>query len=51
MIGAVEILDAEHVRDLIPRALVEHEPAEQRLLGFDRMRRQPQLIPEHGSRS
>ena len=34
VIRAVQIVDAHDVRDLVPRALIEHEPAEQGLLGF-----------------
>ncbi len=51
VVGAVEVFDAQNVCDLVPRALVEHEPAQQRLLGLDRMRRETQLIGGHGSRS
>ena len=52
MIGAVEILGDHDVRDLVPRALIQHQPAEQRLLGLDRVRRQAELIRgrECGSR-
>src|SRR5690606_31989412 len=38
VIGAVEMLRGDDVRDLIPRALVEQQAAEQRLLGLDRVR-------------
>ncbi len=52
MIGAVEVLDVDDVRDLVPGALVQHQPAEQRLLGLDRVRRQAELVRgcERGSR-
>jgi hypothetical protein len=44
MVGAVQILGGHDVRDLIPGALIEHQAAEQRLLGFDGMWRQPQTL-------
>src|SRR5690348_15440461 len=34
VVGAVEIVRRDHVCNLIPRPLIEHETAEQRLLGF-----------------
>ncbi len=39
MVGAVEIVRGDDVRNLVPRSLIEHQTAEQRLLGFDRVRR------------
>src|SRR5690606_20317763 len=44
VIGAVEIGRLDGVGDLVPRAVIEHEPAEHRALGFDGMRREPQLL-------
>src|SRR5262249_46813760 len=51
VIGAVEVVDAYDVRDLVPRALIEHEAAEQGLLGLDGMRRQPDLVRGRERRS
>ena len=39
VVFAVEILGTDNIADLIPSGLVEHQPAEQRLLGFDRVGR------------
>ena len=44
MVGPVEVLAVDDVRDLVPGALVQHQPAEQRLLGLDRVRRQAELV-------
>ena len=44
MVGAIEIVGGDDVGDLVPGALIEHEAAEQRLLGFDRVRRQPEAL-------
>ncbi len=39
VIVAVEIVDGDRIADAIPRAVVEEQPAEHRLLGLDRVRR------------
>jgi hypothetical protein len=44
VVGAIEVFGRDDVGDLVPRALIEHQAAEQRLLGFDRVRRQPQAL-------
>ncbi len=44
VVGAIQILGGDDVRNLIPRSLIEHEPAEQRLLGLYRVRREPQPL-------
>jgi hypothetical protein len=49
MVGAIEIVTADYVGNLIPGALVEHEAAEHRLLGFDRVRRQPEAFGSSAS--
>ena len=42
MVVAVEVVEREDVADLVPRAVVEQQTAEHRLLGLDRMRRDAQ---------
>jgi hypothetical protein len=44
MIVAIEIFGDHTIGDLIPGRRVEHEAAEHRLLGLDRMRRQAQPV-------
>jgi hypothetical protein len=44
VVGAIEIVCSDDVGNLIPSALIEHEAAEQRLLGLDRVRRQPEAL-------
>ena len=44
VIVAVKILGEHPVGDLIPGRGIEHQSAEHRLLGLDRMRRQPQAL-------
>ena len=39
VIGAIKILPGEQIGDLVPRGIVEQQPPEHRLLGFDRLRR------------
>ena len=39
VIGAVEILGAQHVGDVVPRGRIEQQPPQHRLLRLDRMRR------------
>jgi hypothetical protein len=41
---AVEIIGVDPVGDLVPGGRIDHQAAENRLLGLDRMRRQPQTI-------
>ena len=41
VVGTIKVICGDDVGDLIPRPLIEHEAAEQRLLGFDGVRRQP----------
>ncbi|MCL5059584.1 MAG: hypothetical protein M1449_03125 [Candidatus Thermoplasmatota archaeon] len=43
MILAVEIAFRHHVADAIPRAVVQQQAAQHRLLGFQRVRRQAHL--------
>ncbi len=45
VIVAVEILGDDPIGDLVPGGRIEHEPAEHRLLGFDRVGRQAQSVP------
>ena len=42
VIVAVEIVDRDQIRDLLPGLVVQQQPAKQRLLGLDRVRRYAQ---------
>ena len=44
VIVAVEIFRRDAIRDLIPGGGIQHQAAEDRLLGLDRMRRQAQPV-------
>ena len=44
VIGPVEIVLAEQVGDLVPRGVVEEQPAQHGLLGLERLRRDPRRL-------
>jgi len=50
VIIAVEVLREDAVRDLVPSRGIQHQSAEYGLLGFHRMRRQPQAVARGSAR-
>ena len=50
MVGAIQVVGTDDVGDLVPGAVIEHEPPEQRLVVLVRVRREAQPLRLTGVR-